>query len=200
MKKIFLIFLALITIINACSVYHTLTNVQRLKFKLGSVSDFKIAGVNISNISQLKDINALDILKITNAFASGKFPTNFTLNLLAKNPNDGTGGTTQTTAIIKNLDWRLLIDNNETISGAIQDIQVPGVGQETVIPIQISLDLLQFLNKSYDDLINLALAIGGKNGNSSRLTLKIKPTIETFLGPITYPGEISVIDKEFRSE
>ncbi|MCX7833254.1 MAG: hypothetical protein N2490_03495 [Ignavibacteria bacterium] len=200
MKKFFLICLILIFFLSSCSVYHTLTNVQRLQFKLGSVNGFTIAGVNISNISSLTDISALDIIKLTNAFASGKFPTNFTLNLIAKNPNDGTGGTTQTTAIIKNLDWRLLIDNNETINGAIQNIEVPGVGKETVIPIQISLDLLKFLNKSYDDLMKLALAIGGKNGSAARLTLKVKPTVDTFLGPITYPGEISVIDREFRSE
>lgn len=200
MKKLFLIILVFSLIFTGCSIYHTLTNVQRLQFKLGSVNNFNLAGVNFSNIASINDISALDIIKLTNAFSSGKFPTSFTLNLLAKNPNDGTGGTTQTTAIIKNLDWRLLIDNNETINGAVQNVEVPGVGQETVIPIQISLDLLQFLNKSYDDLIKLALAIGGKNGSAARLTLKVKPTVDTFLGPITYPGEISVIDKEFRSE
>ncbi len=200
MKKTFLLIVTFALLVNSCSVYHTLTNVQRLQFKLGSVNGFNIAGVNISNIASIKDISALDILKLTNSFASGKLPANFTLNLLTKNPNDGTGGTTQTTAIIKNLDWRLLIDNNETINGAIQNVEVPGIGQETVIPVQISLDLLQFFNKSYDDLINLAFAIGGKNGSAARLTLKVKPTVETFLGPITYPGEINVIDREFRSE
>lgn len=199
-KRTFLFFIA-ISLLSSCSVYHALTNVQRLQFKLGSVSGFNIAGVNISNIASLKDISALDIIKLTNAFASGKFPSSFTLNLIAKNPNDGTGGTNQTTAIIKNLDWRLLIDNNETINGAIQNVEVPGIGQETIIPVLISLDLLQFFsNKSYDDLINLAFAIGGKNGSSARLTLKVKPTVETILGSITYPGEISVIDKEFRSQ
>ena len=50
----------------------------------------------------------------------------------------------------------------------------------------------------YESIINLALALGGKSGSSSRLTLKIKPTIDTFLGGISMPGEIDVIDKEFR--
>ena len=44
------------------------------------------------------------------------------------------------------------------------------------------------------------MALGGKNSSASRLTLKIKPTVETFLGEITYPGEIQVIDKEFRAQ
>jgi hypothetical protein len=121
--------------------------------------------------------------------------------VLAKNPNDGTGGTKESSALIKNLDWRLLIDSKETINGAVQNINVPGVGQETAIPVGISLDLYKFFSSSgYEDIINLALALGGQNGSSSRLSLKVKPTVETFLGPMTYPGEITVIDKEFRDQ
>jgi hypothetical protein len=63
----------------------------------------------------------------------------------------------------------------------------------------MNFDLLEFFrNAGYDNLLNLALALGGRNGSASRITLKVKPTVETFLGPITYPGEFDVIDKEFR--
>ena len=48
--------------------------------------------------------------------------------------------------------------------------------------------------------MNLALALGGKNGSAARVTLKATPTIDTPLGAITYPGEISIIDKEFRGQ
>lgn len=203
MKKITLLIsiLAVALLIHSCSVFNALTNAQRLKFRLGSVDGFSLAGVNLKSISSINNLSAMDIIKLTSAFAKNEMPANFTLNVLAKNPNDGTGGTKESSALIKNLDWRLLIDNTETINGAVQNINVPGVGQETTIPVGISIDLFKFFSsRGYEDLINLALALGGQNGSSSRLSLKVKPTVETFLGPMTYPGEITVIDKEFRDQ
>ena len=100
---------------------------------------------------------------------------------------------------IKNLAWRLFIDSKETVTGNIGGITVPGIGQATNIPILMSLDLFKFFSdQGYDGIINLALALGGRNGSSARITLKATPTVETVLGPITYPGEIDIIDREFR--
>lgn len=183
-----------------CSgVMDAITNIQRLQFKLDKVTGMKIAGVNIANIGSISNLSVLDAANLLANFTQGRLPVEFTLNVLAKNPNDGTGGTKQSSAVIKNMAWRLFIDNNETINGNVGNVNIPGVGQATNIPIGMSFDLLQFFkNQGYDNLLNLALALGGKNGSSSRITLKIKPTVETIFGPITYPGEFDVIDREFR--
>jgi hypothetical protein len=182
--------------------YDAFVNLQRLQFKLGSVNNFTLAGVNISKVKSSKDLNVLDAASLLTTFTRGEFPASFTLNVLAKNPNDGTGGTKNTSAILKSLAWRLFIDDNETISGNIPNsIEIPGVGKETTIPITMSLDLLKFFkNQGYENVLNLALAIGGVSGSSAKLKLKATPTVDTFLGPITYPGEITIIDKEFRGE
>lgn len=182
--------------------YDALTNLHRLQFKLGSVDNFDLAGIKIKSIRSISDFGAIDALKLTSAFARGEFPASFTLNVLAKNPNDGTGGTKSTSAILKSLSWRLFLDNKETINGNIPNtIEIPGVGQATTIPVVMSLDLLKFFkDQGYENVINLALALGGYSGSSSRVTLKATPTVDTFLGPITYPGEITIIDREFRSE
>jgi hypothetical protein len=183
-----------------CSgVMDAITNVQRLQFKLDKVTGMKLAGVYLSGIASISNFSLLDAANLLASFTQGKLPVEFTLNVLAKNPNDGTGGTKNTAAVIKNLAWRLFIDNNETINGNVRDVSVPGVGQTTNIPIGMSFDLLKFFRDAgYDNVLNLALALGGKNGSSSRVTLKVKPTVETIFGPITYPGEFDVIDREFR--
>lgn len=183
-----------------CSgVMDAITNIQRLQFKLDKVTGMKLAGVSLSNLSSISNISLMDAANLLANFTQGKLPVEFTLNVLAKNPNDGTGGTKNTSAVIKNMAWRLFIDNNETINGNVGNVSVPGVGKTTNIPIGMSFDLLRFFNNAgYDNLLNLALALGGKNGSSSRITLKVKPTVETILGPITYPGEFDVIDREFR--
>ncbi|MBN8584854.1 MAG: hypothetical protein J0M37_07130 [Ignavibacteria bacterium] len=205
MKKLYKPVLSLIlvsfAVINfGCSgVMDAITNVQRLQFKLDKVTGMKVANVSLSNFSSISNIGVIDAANLLAAFTSGKLPVEFTLNVLAKNPNDGTGGTKQSSAVIENLAWRLFIDSKETINGNVGNISVPGVGQSTNIPILMSFDLLKFFsNGQYNDLINLALALGGKSGSSSRITLKVKPTVSTILGPITYPGEFDVVDREFR--
>lgn len=184
---------------NCTGVENAIQNAQRLQFRLGKVDNLNLAGVRLKNITSLRDINVFDGASLLAAFASGKMPATFTVNLIAKNPNTA-GGSSESTAILKSMDWRLLIDNKDILGGAINTpVTIPGVGQETVVPIPVTVDLLKFFGDGgYESLLNLALAIGGKTGNSSRLTLKIKPTVDTFLGAITYPGEINVIDKEFR--
>ncbi|MFI5211438.1 MAG: hypothetical protein ACHQIH_01030 [Ignavibacteria bacterium] len=205
MKKIYrpVLFAAIFSIaflnLGCSGLMDAIANIQRLQFKLDKVTGMRVAGVGLSGFASLSNIGYLEAANLLASFTQGKLPVEFTLNVLAKNPNDGTGGTKKSAAIIENLAWRLFIDNNETITGNVRNITVPGVGQFTNIPIGMSFDLIQFFNNAgYNNLINLALALGGKNGSSSRITLKVKPTISTQLGPITYPGEFDVIDREFR--
>ena len=176
--------------LSGCSgVSDTIKNAERLKFKLGSVEGFDLAGVKIKNMNSIKDLNIMDGAKLLSGFTSGNMKSKFTLNLIAKNPD----------SLIKSLDWRLLIDNKEVLDGEVNNITVPGVGKSVTIPIPVTVDLMKIVGDAgYESIINLALALGGKSGSSSRLTLKIKPTIDTFLGGISMPGEIDVIDKEFR--
>lgn len=200
---LFIVFILLSFIHFKCTgFYDAITNIQRLQFKLGTIDNMTVAGIKTKSIRKIGDFSILDGAKLVESFSNGKLPVSFTLNILAKNPNDGTGGTKNTTAVLKSLAWRLFIDDKETINGNIPNsISIPGVGQATTIPVVMSLDLLKFFqNQGYENLINLALALGGVSGSSSRVTLKATPTVETILGPITYPGELTIIDKEFRSQ
>lgn len=180
----------------------TVNNLQRVQFKLGEVSNFSVAGLPLSNKSKISDFGFKDAVKLTGAFASKKLPANFTLGLNAKNPNDGINtSTAKTKATITNIDWVLYIDDVQTINGIVNDnIVVPESGQTTTIPLNMNLDLYDFFgNKGYDRIINLALAIGGVNGSSSKIKLDISPTISTAIGPIKYPGRITVVNTEWKN-
>jgi len=208
MKKYYIILVVIIASVGflfSCSqikqITQTLTNIEKLQFKLGSVQGFKLYNVAISDKKSISDFSALDAANFLRLYNQKKMPAEFTLNLLVKNPNNGTQGTSKQLATISKLDWRLIIDDVNTINGVVnQSISVPGNSQETAIPIGISLDLLEFFNnKSYENLFNLALAIGGVNGNSAKLKLDIQPTVSTPIGAITYPGRITVINTEFKN-
>ena len=176
-------------------------NLQKCEFKLDNVVNFKVAGIDISKISNIKDISLLDAAKLVQTFNSKKVPVSFTLNVAAHNPNDGTSGTTKSLVTLQKLDWSLLVDGIQTITGAVnQPIDIPSSSeQKTIIPLDMGLDLYEFFgNKGYESLINVALAVGGVGGSASKLTLNAKPTISTPFGPIEYPNEIQIIEREFR--
>lgn len=182
-----------------CSVFETLTNLSRLKFKVGTVNGFQISGIPFSGKLKLSDFNPLDLLKISSAFAQGSLPASFILNVEAKNPNDGTGGYKKTDATLQNFKWRLFLDEKETISGDIeQPVTVPGTGSVSTIPLRINIDLMKFFkDKGYESIINLALALGGEQGSSTKISLYATPTVSSPLGNIAYPGELKLVDYEF---
>lgn len=178
-------------------IQQAVTNLSRCKFKLVNVSDFTLAGVPVAGKS---GFTIMEGATLAGAFARDALPASFTVNVAAMNPNDGTSGTAKSTATLTSFAWTLQIDNTTTINGDIASpITIPGTGHTTTIPLRMSLDLVKFFkDKGYNSVINLALALGGANSSPSRLTLKAKPTINTDFGPISYPNEIDIVDREFR--
>jgi hypothetical protein len=201
MKKQVILSLTVVIALVAiqCSVYQTMVNLSRLQFKLGNVNNFTVMNIPVSNKTSINDFTAMDIVKITTSLAQGKFPVSFLLNVDAKNPNDGSGGYQRTDATLKDLAWTLELDGKKTISGRLDNsVTVPGTGEVTAIPLRIEIDLKEFFeDKGYESLINLALALGGAQGSSSKVALYAKPTVTTVLGDISYPGELKIVDTHF---
>lgn len=204
--KIFaVIFFSVVLVLgfNSCQtikqVSNALTNLQRLQFKLENINNFKLAGISLGSKMSLKDFSITDGLKLTNAFATKSFPAEFVLNVNARNPNEGSGGSPQTSATLTSLDWQLYIDDVPTISGNIDSpLEIPGNGQSVNIPLRMNLDLYKFFqNKGYDGIVNLALTLGGVKGSASKVKLDAKPTVSTPFGQIVYPGRITIIDTQF---
>ncbi len=206
MRTKYLLIVALIGIISitGCNtlkqIQNSMNNLKRCEFKLKDVDNFRVNGISLSNKKSIKDFSITDGLKLTNAFAKKSFPTEFILNVEAKNPNDGTGGTRQSSATLTSFDWTLYIDDVPTVSGNIaKPITIPGTGQSSIIPLAIGLDLYEFFGKQgYDRVLNLALALGGANSSPAKITLDARPTINTSLGPISYPGRIKIVEKTWK--
>jgi hypothetical protein len=177
-----------------------LLNLQRLQFKLGQVHGFAIAGVRLDGKAALSDFSVADGFRLVQAFSARRLPVEFVLDVLAVNPNDGTGGFKQTVSTLTGLESRLLIDGKPTVTGNIdRPVDIPGTGRQSTIAIRLGLDFYEFFGQGgYDQLIALALAIGGRHGSPARLSLDALPTVTTPIGPITYPNRITIVDREFR--
>lgn len=193
--------------IYACSaikdITNTLANLQKIEFKLAGVSGFKIAGVDIGSKRTFSDLTVAEGLALTRAFASKQIPAEFIVDVAARNPNDGSGGTPTAPATLVGFDWKLYIDSKETISGDLASpVSLPASNQTTTIPLRMQMDLYKFFGeRGYEGVVNLALALGGVQGSAAKLMLDAQPRVSVRnYGELTYPGRIKIVDTEFRSK
>lgn len=200
MKKVLIILCLLTLSFSGCSVYKSLSNLARLKFKISHVGAFSLNGVMISSKRSITDFSVSEIASITSAVSRGSLNASFTIFVNALNPNDGKGGYPRTDASIKSFPFRLFLNDVETISGNIgSGFNIPGTGEIATIPFQISMDLMSFFrNQTYQSLVNLALGLGGASASSANVKLVARPVIGTKLGNISYPNDITIINAEFR--
>ncbi|KAF0196676.1 MAG: hypothetical protein FD166_2278 [Bacteroidetes bacterium] len=199
MKKIpvFTAVFLIITLMTGCEILDQARQVAMLskcEFKLKTVDQLRLAGVNIQQVKKLTDLNMMDAAKITAAAVSGgSLPLNFTLNVEARNPNTAAAGLTK-------LEWILFIDDIQMVSGVNeQRVQIPGNGGTGIIPLSIGIDLKQALKgKSGEAIANFGLNLAGAGNKPTRITLKAKPTIMVGSQSIAYPGYLT-IQNEFTS-
>lgn len=199
MKKYLISLVIFVFFISGCSIFKTIVNVSRLKYKLDSISDFKLNGISIDSKSKLSDFNSSEMLKLTSIITSGKLPVTFNLNIQAKNPNDGTGGYQQTDITIKSFEWELFINKKKTVSGNIDKvINVPGIGSSAIIPLKVEFDIIEFIgNGALKEVVGLALKLGGNNKSTAEIEVVAKPVLGTPIGDLTYPEPVKIVDYKY---
>lgn len=198
-KALILLIAFSLVFIESCGVLQTFQNISRLKFKLGSVNNMLLNGIDVTTKTRLQDFSATEILKLSASVLNKKMPVSFVINVDALNPNDGSAGKPKTDYQLTKFPWTLLIDEKETISGDLDSpISVPGSGQTVKFPLRIQLDLFSFFeNESYEDLVKLALRMSGRTGEPLNVKLVAQPTISSPLGSLTYPSKLVIVDKQF---
>ena len=199
MRKVLLTFFFAVLTLTGCSVYQTISNISRLKYRIHSAKNYQLLGIELAHKNSIKDFNSLEILKFSTGLIRGKLPLTFMINVEANNPNDGSSGYGRTDLNITSFPWRLYLNDKETVHGNIaQPVFVPGKGESVIIPIQIEFDVVKsFKKKSLDDILALLLQVGGVKGSTSNLKLMAKPVLGTPFGKLEYPDEITIVDKSF---
>jgi len=186
-----LLILVMVPILSGCDILSELVSFTKCEFRLKSMTDTELAGVNIQELSSFKSLNLLDAGRITASLFTGELPLSFRLNVEIKNPNT-------TTAALNQTDWILLIDGIEMTRGINNDrVEIGANGGKAVLPLDLKFDLKKVLsNESKDALLGFAFNLADPSGAPTRVTLKVKPTVMVGPSPLAYPGYITV-NQEF---
>ncbi|HRP07891.1 MAG TPA: hypothetical protein PLL69_05325 [Gemmatimonadales bacterium] len=178
--------LALALVLAGCAALQQVMALRQVAWAIGKVSDGRLAGVPLSRIASVSDLTTADAARLALAVSRGTAPLDFVVGVQANNPESNG------TATLMRLDWMLLLDNKETIRGVLDSSYALPPGQPVTIPLRMQLDLRQFFDGGYDEIVNLALGLVGASNDPTRITLELLPHIDTPLGPITAPSPIRV--------
>ncbi len=159
------------------------TNLGKCDFRVLSVENINLAGINIENSSSIKSLNLMDAANIMTAMGRSTFPLSLQLNVEAKNPNNTEAG-------LNKLEWILFIDDIQMTSGLVDKaFTIPPNNGTAIIPIEVNMDLKQALKgKSLDAIGNFGFNLAGMGNKPTRIKAKLKPTIMIGNYPLTYPA------------
>ena len=176
--------------VTSCATLQQFAALRSVDFQLDRVANVRVAGIDASSVSSYSDLSLMDAARVGAAIARRELPLAFQLHVRAENPSDN-----PVTARLVRMQWTMLLDNTETISGLIeQELELPP-GQPRDIPVNISLDLFDFFERSGPDLFNLALNLMGVGEEPTQVALRAVPTVNTVMGPISYPQPITIVDR-----
>lgn len=184
-RPIALLALALSAAVYGCATLQELAALRNVDFSLAGATGSSLAGVPLESIRSYGDLSAIQIARLGTALARHELPLETVLQVRASNPSDNVQ------ARLVGLDWKLFLDDRETISGILDQEYLLPPGQPVDVPVLLRLDLLEFFDGQLQEVVGLALAVSG-SGEPTRVRLEATPSIQTALGPIRYPQPIRI--------
>jgi len=205
MRTVFVVSAALVLALACSCGLSDAYNLLRCRFRTEGTQDFVMAGIPLDSLDSLTPQQLAEALA---AWGSGSFPMDFTLNVGIQNPNEGSSSGPSIPAELTSFDFDLYLDGSDGGSGDTSwvfsgglgaPLVVPEGGETEILPLDISLDAFALLEElGPEAVIDLALAIGGIDSgirdseHLGRIYIQADPEFDTPLGPITYPGGVTI--------
>jgi LEA14-like dessication related protein len=166
---------------------NSLANLKNCEFNLKNVTNVNVAGVNVKNLSQ-GNLTAADVVKLVAAYQSKKVPLSMNLNMDVKNP------TTQEAALSV-LDWILAIDGTDMASGTNTQKYTIKPSTTSTVPLGVSTDLGNLFSQKGLEALKTFASSFTNEGISSKVGVKVKPSLVVGTTTIPYPSYITLEKK-----
>jgi LEA14-like dessication related protein len=197
MKKRILRIFAIVgvcTTLSACSVLSSLAdqavglaNLANCEYSLKNVTGLTIGGVNVKKITN-GNITAADVVNLTNALLSKKVPMAMNVNIDVKNPTDKNAAMTA-------MDWILDIDGSQFAQGNSSKGVTVTKQATTTVPLGVNTDLYSMFSKDGINSLKNFVSSFKNDGTSSKVGLRIKPSLNVGSYVVPMPNYIKVVKK-----
>lgn len=178
----------LLLALSGCATLQQVMALRDVDFAFDRVADVRLAGVDLDRIRSFSDLGLTDAARLTAAVADRDLPLSLNVHLNATNPEDNT-----VDARLVRMDWTLLIEGREALSGVFDDEVVLPPGEPRDVPFPVTLNLVEFVDGSARDLFDMALSLAGVGGEPAELAIRASPVVQTVLGPIRYPSPLVLV-------
>lgn len=159
-----------------------LANLANCKYTLQNVTDVTVAGVSIRNVTN-GNISASDVLKLTSAITTKRVPLAMNVNVNVNNP-------TAQTAALTAMDWIMEIDGTQFATGTSTNAYTINPSGNTIIPLNVNTDVYSLFS-NINSLKNFVTSFGS-DGTSSKIGIKIKPSINVGGVQVPMPNYINL--------
>lgn len=173
---------------TGCATFQQVMALRNVDFAFDRVSNVRLAGVDVSRVRSFSDLSLGDAARLTAAVADRNLPLSLDVHLSALNPPDNS-----VDARLVRMDWTFLLEGREALSGVFADEILLPPGEPRTVPLSVGLNLVEFVDGSARELVDLALSIAGAGGSPAELAVVASPTVQTVLGPIRYPRPLTLV-------
>lgn len=194
MKRILIPLLAACLMCTSCSVLETIANqivgvanLANCEYSLKNVNNVSVAGVNLKNLSN-GSVSATDVVKLAAAIASKKVPLAMNVNIDVNNPTDQQASLTA-------MDWIMEIEGQQLASGTNTQPYTITAGKTTVVPLAVSTDVYSLFSAGGVEALKKFANSFSADGTSSKVALKIKPSLTVGTVNIPTPNYITLEKK-----
>lgn len=193
LRHLFVVAAASLTL-SACSLLQSvanqaaeLANLANCEYNLKNVSGLTIAGVNVKSLTN-GNITASDVLKLTTALVSKQVPMMMDVNIDIKNP-------TEKNAALTAMDWILDIDGSQFAQGNSVKNYTVTKKATTTVPLGVNTDLYSMFSKEGISSLKNFVSSFKNDGTSSKVGLRIKPSLNVGGMQVPMPNYIKVEKK-----
>ncbi|MVM38347.1 hypothetical protein GO730_13475 [Spirosoma sp. HMF3257] len=193
MKKALVLLLAALPLLfSQCAVNNQISQAKTLgdcRYTIASADSIYLAGIDVRQLRKIEDINPAQYPRLATGLLTRNVPLNARLNIDITNPTNKLAG-------INQLEYKILLAGQELFNGFLnQRIEVQPGGGRARVPVQLSTNAYQLLtdSKTRDAFTQLVQNLSGASGTQpSKLTIKIKPTLDLLGKQVNYPGYITI--------
>ncbi|RIJ34414.1 hypothetical protein [Pontibacter oryzae] len=180
---------ALLVLGFACKTKDDLEAFKEAEYSLKSIDKMELNGIDLLKKKGAQDFSFNDAAVLYTAFSENKLNAVSTIGLSVELPENSQDRTMKVTQ----LKWQLLVGDQHTLSGLVSEPVELRNGLNS-ITVSSPLALADDGNGRPDlnKLLRLATLLNQNDANRPKVTLQIKPTIDTSVGQFELPTYISI--------